>query len=383
MKILFLDQTGKLGGAERSLLDIAHSYRDTSLVALFEDGPYRELLAQREIPVEVIANQAIQVRRESNFIQSLGSLNQLTQLVFKVSKLGRNYDLLYANTPKALVVGAFASLLSGRPLIYHLRDILTPDHFSQANRRVIVTLANRFVSSVIAVSKASQTAFVNAGGRPDMVQVVYNGMEPEKFQGYESEGASLRQELGLTGKFIIGHFSRLSPWKGQHIVIEALKQCQENVTALLVGDALFGEEAYSQQLHQQVRDLGLEDRVKFLGFRSDVPQLMAACDLVTHTSTAPEPCSRVLIETMLAGKPIVATQDGGTLELVEHGKMGWLIPPGDPSALASTITELQDQPEHMSKIAMQGQHIARDRFRLENTRRQIDRLLHQTLATPR
>lgn len=380
MKILFLDQTGKLGGAERSLLDIAYSYRENCLVVLFEDGPYRELLAQRGIPVQVISNKPINVRRESNFVQSLGSLGPLAGLMFKVLNLSRNYDLLYANTPKALVVGAFASFVSGRPLIYHLRDILTPDHFSHANRRVIVTLVNRFVSKVIAVSEATQTAFVEAGGRPDIIDVVYNGFQPEEFQGYESAGLSLRHEMGFNEKFIVGHFSRFSPWKGQHILIEALKHCSENVIALLVGDALFGEQDYAQQLHQQVKDLGLEERVKFLGFRSDVPQLMAACDVVTHTSTAPEPCSRVLIETMLCGRPLVATLDGGTVELVENGETGWLIPPGEPLKLASTINELQNQPEYISKIAAQAQHLASQRFRLENTRRQIDKFIHQALA---
>ena len=75
---------------------------------------------------------------------------------------------------------------------------------------------------------------------------------------------------------------------------------------LLVGDALFGEYEYLEQLHHQVKRLGLGDRVHFLGFRSDIPQLMSLCDLIAHTSTAPEPFGRVIVEGMLCGKPVVA-----------------------------------------------------------------------------
>ena len=381
MKILFLDQTGKLAGAERVLMDIAQPYRENCLVGLFEDGPFRDLLKQQNIPVQILATQPIQVRRESSFVQGLASLSQLVPLIVKVVQLSRRYDLIYANTPKALVIGALSSFLGGCPLVYHLHDILTDEHFSKANRRLIVTLANRFAKQIIAVSQAAQKAFIAAGGRAEIIDVVYNGFEPEQFQGYESDRTSVRQQLGVDDKFVVGHFSRLSPWKGQHILIEALTHCSEKVIALIVGDALFGEQEYVQQLHQQVAALGLEERVRFLGFRSDVPQLMAACDLVAHTSTAPEPAARVLIETMLCGKPLVATQDGGTVELVENGKTGWLIPPGDPQKLAEAIASCRNQPEQAATIARNAQIQASQRFHLRATNQQVSQLLCRVLTS--
>ena len=85
---------------------------------------------------------------------------------------------------------------------------------------------------------------------------------------------------------------------------------------ILVGDALFGEQDYVKQLHQQIEELQLQNRVKFLGFRNDIPLLMAACDLVAHTSTSPEPFGRVIVEAMLSGTPVVAAASGGAVELV-------------------------------------------------------------------
>jgi len=380
MKILFLDQSGKPGGAELCLLDIAKPYRDNCLVGLLADGSFRQLLEQQQIPVQVLTTQAIQVRKESSLAQGLGSLSSLLPLIARVVQLSQNYDLIYANTQKALVVGALASFLGRRPLVYHLHDILSTDHFSRTNQRLAVTLANRFASLVIANSKASQAAFLEAGGRSDITHVVYNGFEPEGYQSDPSNISQLKQQLELDGRFIVGHFSRLSPWKGQHILIEALTHCPEDVTAILVGDALFGEQDYAQQLRKQVAELGLEQRVRFLGFRSDIPQLMAVCDLVAHTSTAPEPFGRVIVEAMLCGTPVVAAQAGGAVELVESGINGFLVPPGEPHQLAEVITTCRNQSEHTATIAQSARDTASQRFQQTNINQQIAHLLHQALA---
>jgi glycosyltransferase involved in cell wall biosynthesis len=380
VKILFLDQSGKPGGAELCLIDIAKPYRDNCLVGLFADGSFRHLLEQQQIPVQVLTTQAIQVRKESSLAQGLGSLSQLLPLIARVVQLSHNYDLIYANTQKALVVGALASFLSRRPLVYHLHDILSTDHFSRTNRRLAVTLANRFASLVIANSKASQAAFLEAGGRSDLTHVVYNGFEPEGYQSDQSNISQLKKELELDGRFIVGHFSRLSPWKGQHVLIEALAHCPEDVTAMLVGDALFGEQEYVQQLHQRVAELGLEQRVRFLGFRSNIPALMAVCDLVAHTSTAPEPFGRVIVEAMLCGRPVVAAQSGGAVELVEPGINGFLVPPGEPQQLAEVITTCRNQPEQTAATAQSARETASQRFHLTNTNQQIAQLLYRVLT---
>jgi glycosyltransferase involved in cell wall biosynthesis len=362
MKILFLDQSGKPGGAELCLIDIAKPYRDRALVGLFADGSFKTLLQQHHIPVEVFTNQSIQVRKESNLLQAFSSLGQLAPLIAKVVQKAIKYDLIYANTQKALVVGAIASLFARRPLVYHLHDILSPEHFSKTNLRVAVNLANRFASLVIANSQASQAAFVQAGGRAELTTVIYNGFEPKLYQTGAADITQLRQNLGIEDKFVVGHFSRLSPWKGQHILIDALAQCPPQVTALLVGDALFGEQEYVKQLHQQITKLGLENRVKFLGFRADIPQLMAACDLVAHTSTAPEPFGRVIVEAMLCGKPVVAAKAGGAIELVEHGVNGFLTTPGDPQELANIINSSLEDIKNTITIANNAQALASERF---------------------
>jgi glycosyltransferase involved in cell wall biosynthesis len=376
MKILFLDQSGKPGGAELCLIDIAKPYADSSLVGLFADGDFRSLLQQHQIPVEILATQAIKVNKDSGLLAALGSLGQLIPLINQVMQRARKYDLIYANTQKALVVAAIASLLSRRPLVYHLHDILSIEHFSKTNLRVAITLINQFASLVIANSQASKQAFLHAGGKSNIIEVVYNGFELNNYQISPESVMKIKRELGLQDKFVIGHFSRLSPWKGQHILINALAQCPENITAILVGDALFGEQHYVKDLHQRVTSLGLEDRVKFLGFRADIPQLMTTCDLVTHTSTAPEPFGRVIVEAMLCGKPVVAAKAGGVMELVEHEINGFLVTPGNPQELAEVINSCIHEPHNTAIIAQNARISASLRFDVTTINQQIGKLLH-------
>ena len=93
----------------------------------------------------------------------------------------------------------------------------------------------------------------------------------------------------------MGVFSRLAAWKGQHVVVQALAHLPE-VNCIIVGDALFGEQAYAERLTTLINDLGLAGRIHFLGHRADVPKLMRAVDVMVHPSIAPEPFGRTLVE---------------------------------------------------------------------------------------
>lgn len=380
MKILFLDQSGELGGAELFLADLAQFYQHCALVGLFNDGSFRLLLEQDQIPVEVLTQQSINIRKDSSLIQGLSSIFSIAPLVSKIIEVAQNYDLIYANTQKAFVVGAIASFLSRRPLVYHLHDIISEDHFSKINRQIIINLANQFATLVIANSQATQQSFIAAGGRPELTKVVYNGFDIKSYQFNDLTRNEIRQKFNLEQQFVVGHFSRLSPWKGQHILLEALASCPDNISAIFVGDALFGEQDYVEQLHQKVTELGLEKRVQFLGFQSDIVSFMSACDLVVHTSTAPEAFGRVIIEAMLCQRPVIAAAAGGVIELIKPGKTGWLVEPGNVQQLADTIIKCWQNPQLITQVAQAAQQEASERFQLSQIQQQIDQLLHQTLS---
>ena len=336
-RILFLGQTGELGGAELVLLDLARHYRDRCVVLLLTDGPLRARLEAAGVRVQVTAGGGLlEVTRQGGRLRTLASLPAVLRTTLRIAAAARHYDVLYPNSQKAAVVALLAGRLARRPVVWHLHDILSDEHFAGLQRRVVVSLANRLARRVIANSAAARDAFVAAGGRADRVGVVPNGLDPRLFDAVsDAEAALLRRQLGLPQPGLVGLFGRLSPWKGQHVLIEALPRLT-GVHALIVGDALFGEDDYKRTVMQRAEALGVSDRVHWLGFRDDIPQLMRAVDLVLHTSTAPEPFGRVIVEAMLARRPVLATEMGATAELLGAGHNG-LVKARDPTALADAV----------------------------------------------
>ncbi len=340
-RILFVGQTGALGGAELVLLDIARYYRDRCEVVLLADGPLRPRLQAAGVSTTVIAGgkNLLEVSRSGGRLRTLASAPQVLRTAWRVAAVGRRCDVLYPNSQKAAIVTMLAGVLARRPVVWHLHDILSAEHFGGLQRRAVVTLANHMTRRVIANSGAARDAFVAAGGRADRVGVVANGLDSSKFdQVGDAQIARLRAELGLTNKRLVGVFSRLSPWKGQHVLIDALPRLP-GVHALIVGDALFGEIEYKTMLMRRADELGVSDRVHWLGFRDDVPALMRSVDLVLHTSTSAEPFGRVIVEGMLARRPVLATNMGASIELLGEGHWG-LVPPDDPVALAEAIERI-------------------------------------------
>jgi len=341
-RILFVSYTAVLGGGELCLLDFAHAYRETSQVLLLTDGILKKRLEDLAVKVEVCqASRSLANVKVSSGLASLKSIGDLWRLGKQIAQRSKAFDLIHANNQKGFVVSAIARLFGGAPVVWHLHDILTADIFSPTNRRIAVTLANWFATRVIVNSKATGEAFVAAGGKQELLRIVYNGFDGEVFDRIDSDHAlSLRSELGIpSDRPLIGMFSRLSYWKGQHILLEAASKLPD-VQVLLVGDALFGEAEYTEKLKNIAAQPSLQGRVHWLGFRQDIPELMKACDAIAHCSTAPEPFGRVIVEAQLAKRPAIATIGGGTNEIIENGVTGLLIPPNDSQLLADAMQQI-------------------------------------------
>lgn len=340
-RILFVSYTAVLGGGELCLLDFAHAYRDTSQVLLLTDGDLKNRLKDLGVKVEVIpSSRSLADVKVSSGLASLKSIGDLLRLGRLTAQRSKSFDLIHANNQKGFVVSAIARLFGSKPVVWHLHDILTADIFSPTNRLIAVTLANWFAKLVIVNSEATGEAFVAAGGKRKKLHVVYNGFDGEIFDRVYNNQATLREELAIPrDRHLIGIFSRLSYWKGQHVLLEAASQLPD-VHVLLVGDALFGEAEYTIKLKKLAADPSLKGRVHWLGFRQDIPELMQACDAIVHCSTAPEPFGRVIVEAQLSKRPAIATIGGGTEEIIQNGVTGFLIPPNNPQLLAEAIRQI-------------------------------------------
>ncbi|MGP4671897.1 glycosyltransferase family 4 protein [Agrobacterium salinitolerans] len=374
---LFVSHTGEKGGAELFLTDLVkagpHSWR-----ACFLSGGAAadDLIDAGRTPVMLSAGKKmLSIRRDASFGALLRGAADVVAVAWQLSREARRYDVICANSQKALFVCALAATFSRRPLVWILHDIVTDPAFSAANRRASLAFARLFARLVAVNSEETGRAFIEAGGEADKVRIVYNGFDPAKARIYEPGAAArLRAELGLGPQPLVGLFGRLSEWKGQHVFLDAIA-AMEGVQAVIVGGALFGQEAYEARIREQASRLGLEGRVRFLGFRPDVPELMAAMDVVAHTSIVAEPFGRVVVEAMMCGRPVVATRGGGVTEIIRDGETGLLVPPGNASALAAAIGRVLSQPALAERLARKGRKDVSQRFSLEETCRSVSALL--------
>lgn len=385
-RVLFLDHVGVLGGAELGLVDFCRPFAGSSEAVLLADGPLRAALEEVGLRVTILpAPDAVTcVRRESGRSGAVKAVPGVLGLALKLSRKARCFDVIWANSQKAFIIGSIVARLSGTPLVWHLHDILSADHFSPFNRRLAVGLANRCAATVVCVSESVRRSFLDSGGAPELTQVVYNGIDRSPFdQLSDDEIAALRSQLGLDGHVTVGVFGRLTAWKGQHVLIHAIAQLP-GVHALLVGDALFNETDYVTRLRSEAQRRGVAGRVHFLGFRRDVPVLMRMVDVIAHTSTAPEPFGRVLVEGMLAGKPVIGARGGGASEILTHEVDGLLAAPGDPDALAGAIRRVLSDADLAASLARNGAQTAVERFSVHAMCRDVVRIARQVSGiTPR
>lgn len=380
MRILYVDQTGELGGGELSLLDVIKHTGYSAEVALFSDGPFRCELEALNVPVHLLSlGKANAIRRAAKLGSVLCGAATLFTLRNELSSVARGFDVIYANSQKAFLVSSLARR-KGQTLIWHLRDILTVDHFSPLVLKAAVLAGNIAASAIVVNSEAVRDSFVKAGGKRGKAVVVYNGFSPEAFAAVkDSEVETLRAELGLEAKFVVGVFGRLTPWKGQHIVIDALSRLKDT-HALIVGEALFGEQEYAADLRTRAQSHGIEDRVHFLGFRRDIPTLMKLVDVVVHSSTAPEPFGRVIVEAMLSGCPVIATRAGGVMEIIDDERTGLLVEPGSVVELSAAIERLRIQTRFTVGLASAAKDRATQSFSIAAMRIGVQNVLNTACA---
>jgi glycosyltransferase involved in cell wall biosynthesis len=204
------------------------------------------------------------------------------------------------------------------------------------------------------------------------IQVIHNGIALTPFE--RPADAALRASLSHeSGRPIVLAVARLDKQKGHTFLLEAAAMVPE-AQFVLVGD---GPERGA--LEAQVATLGLRDRVQFLGYRSDIPELLAACDLFVLPSLY-EGLPLSILEAMAAGKPVIATAIGGTDEVIVPDCSGVLVPPADAPVLAAAIKTLLADPSLARRLALAGQARVAAMFSAAQMVRQVTQVYDEILA---
>lgn len=199
---------------------------------------------------------------------------------------------------------------------------------------------------VIANSKFTENHILKEHGiDPDQITVIPRGVDMKLFDPLRISKGSIktrRETWDVPNKAaLILLPGRLTRWKGQVVAIEALAQLGHDFHLVLLGDPQ-GRDAYVTELRNQAKQLGVSDRVHFPGHDSDVATAYLAADIVICPSTDPEAFGRTAAEAQAMGRPVIVSDHGGAVEVVEHGIAGWRVPPGDALALANAIDRIDE-----------------------------------------
>jgi glycosyltransferase involved in cell wall biosynthesis len=363
--VLFLTHVGDPGGAEFKMMALCETVSDSAEVLLLQHGSLESQLAQRQIRFSVcpLPDAATEVRRNAGWLSVLKAVPAALWMVPKIVQKARRFDVVICVSQKSFVLAALAKPFTGRPLFWFMNDILSAEHFNRWLIRILVSLSRFTADHIVFNSNASLEVWKRCGGRTSRVSVIYPAAPQIRVDLQSERISEYRRQFAPGGGQLVGMFGRINRWKGQAIFLQALAKLPD-VHGVIAGAAYFGDEEYEQQVRQLARDLGIDHRVTFAGHVDDVMNAMAACDVVAHCSTAPEPFGQVIVQSMLAGTPVVASDGGGVREIVVEGVTGQLTPREDPVALAHAIQCYLDDPAWAQRLAAAAQERARQTFTL-------------------
>ncbi len=385
-RVLIVNHAVEIGGAEVALLrfldKLDHNLIQPAL-ACPKEGPLTDEVRKRGVPVYLGYPSArlLQVRRRS-MGGSLGKIplypwDMLTTVIGLARLIKREkFDLVFTNSAKADIYGSLAGRLASRPVVWRMHDIVDTDAYSKLNVMLFKVCASLFAHRIIAISGAVAKAFEDLRISREKISVVYHGidMEEDKVLG---KRMAMRRELGIDEKDpVVGFVGRLVDWKGPDVFIRSAQEVSKRMPEarfLIVGDAVFGERDYVEQLKNLCLELGIEDRVIFTGYREDVLEVMSAMNVLVHASVLPEPFGMVLIEAMSLGLPVVATQGGGVGEIVKAEETGLIIPPKDSEAMAEAIFRILSDKGMARRMGEAGKRRAAELFDGDESVRNLER----------
>ena len=337
-----------VSGPDESLLGIIRGLRGQveAVVVLPARSPH--FARYREAGALVVEQPMQRIRRQTNVgaLAAYGALFLPETLRFVGLIRRHKIDLVHTNMEVVLQSG-LAARLAGVPSVYHVRgtSFATPRRVCDA----VVGAINRLADEIVVISGAVGDIFYERGIR-DKVSVIFNSLDPWAFDRPDPDAtAALRRELsgGAAGP-LVATVGRINPRKGLECFVEAaalVGRQHPEARFAVVGDAADASEAsYLVRLRQLAQSAGLGERIVFAPARRNIAALMSALDLFVMTSVN-EGFGRVLIEAMAARRPVVASEVGGIKEIVRDGVTGRLVPPSQPSAFASAISELLADPE--------------------------------------
>lgn len=347
VRVAHLDHTTVAGGAE------------FALVRMFEAGaPWRPLLllppasdlgvfgSAHTVPIREVgvAQPAGASSRGGWFLVGATARLVVQALATRLHAGFRQADVVDANTARSAAYGAIAAWASRVPFVVHLRDMVDPEALGGFGFRLMSRIVLRRADGVVADTEetlASARPFLRDTAVAAVIMSA-SGIVPRVARPVPQADAPLR----------IGMLARLDPWKGQELLLGAFAVAFPDGDARLefAGGAPFGHDDFADELRARAVDLGIDDRVSFLGHVDDVDSVLARWDVAVQASLRPEPLGQNVLQGLAAGCAVVVADEGGPIEWVTDDVNGLRFAPRDADSLAAALRRLADDAPLRSRL---------------------------------
>lgn len=300
-------------------------------------------------------------------------ISKLVRLV-----LSRSVDVVHAHRAHAHSLGLITAAVTRRPFVISRRVA----HRPKDNLGSRLKYTSRAVTRIVAVSGAVKDVLVDYGVDPARIAVVYDGTDPSTYRAGRDR-ARVRREFGVPdGAPLIGKVANFyQGWKGHDTFLAAARRVLDALP-----DARFilvGKSTDSDTMRSWVAAAGLSERVILAGYRTDVPDVLAAIDVLANCPRSREGLSVAILEALAAARPVVATRVGGIPEIVRDGETGLLVPPEDPEALAAAIVRMLSDSALASRLGAGGAKLVREHFTLDSMVEGNERVYREVLSERR
>ncbi len=341
--ILHTIETSGPGGAENVLLSLVQGLdpnRFRSLVVLNSSGWLEDQLLAAGIEV---------VRVDWKHWWDL----KLPRAMARIAR-EKKIDLIHSHLPDQNFYSCLAGRMSGRPVIATYHGPVELKNAHSLRGRLKLHEVRKTAQRVVVVCDYVRSMLQNIGFVENKLHRIYNGISTKRF--HDTQRGLLRAELGLPADaLLVGMVGNIRGPKGQEHFIRAAKIIadQEPRAEFVISGDL--HPTLAPPLFALAEELGLKQRLRFLGFRSDVPSVLSDLDVFVLPSTS-EGFPLVVLEAMASARPVVATRSGGTEETVDEGRSGFLVPVADAGAIAERVIELLKNPQEAAKLGNEARH---------------------------